>query len=105
MTVSHIARRPRCCGSHDTKALNDVRIYTVNGLLKMEVSVRMDECDSLAHVEEIADQSGQRHVVGFVLTVQSQPPGVRSLDVRLREERLAILGCAQVVQRNKVGVA
>src|SRR5262245_60364140 len=73
--------------------------------LKMHVSVRMDECDSLADVEKIADESGKRYTAGFVFTVKLQPPDVRSLDVWLREERLAILGCAQVVQRNKIRVA
>jgi hypothetical protein len=65
----------------------------VSGMyLEMEVSVCMDECDSLAHVEQTADESGQRHVVGFVLILKPQLPHVRGLDVRLREERLAIFG-------------
>src|SRR5947209_3673396 len=71
----------------------------------MEVAVRMDKCDSLAHVEKIADEARERHAVGIVLTLKLQPPDVSALDVRLREKRPAILGCAQVIKRNKVGVA
>jgi hypothetical protein len=71
----------------------------------MEEPVRMEESDGLAHVEKVANESGQRHVGGLALTITLQPPDIRGLDVRLREERLAILACAQVVKGNQVGVA
>ena len=73
--------------------------------LKMKESIRVEKGNSLADIEKITDESDQRHVGTRVPTIMLQPPDVRGLDVRVGEERSAVLGCAYIVKRNEIGVA
>jgi hypothetical protein len=72
--------------------------------LKMEESIGVEKSNSLADIEEIADESGQRHVGTLVPLIVLQPPDVRGPDVSVGEERSAVLGGTDIVKRNEIGV-